>query len=118
VLTEELADGNLLHWNFEWLASSAHSLGSNRPELPNGVVRLPIHLDDFALYRGEGDLGRWLEQAVATVEAHDVAALSLHDCYAHLWLPRYPELLERLQALGTLRTLDDVAAGVTLAAAA
>ena len=116
-ITPELTDDNLLFHNFEWLASSTASLGVSRAELRNGIVRVPVHLDDFGLYRKRLDYEAWTTKLRETVAAHDIPAVSLHDCYAHLWLDGYPQLLEQLGGLGEFRTLDDVAAAVTLASA-
>ena len=56
--TPETTDEQLAFHNFEWLASSAHSLGLESPQLQNRVVRLPVALDDFPLYTGELGLRR------------------------------------------------------------
>lgn len=117
-ITAGLADHNLLFHNFEWLASSVHSLGTSRLELRNGIVRVPVHIDDFALYRRRVGFQAWKAALLETVASHDVSVVSLHDCYGHLWLDRYPELLEELRGLGDLRTIDEVAGDVTLTAAA
>jgi peptidoglycan/xylan/chitin deacetylase (PgdA/CDA1 family) len=117
-ITVELQDARLLHHNFEWLASSADSLRILGPVLRNGIVRVPVHLDDFDLYRGRLTFDAWKAEAFAKIESHDVAVISLHDCYAHLWLPQYRGFLERVAALAQPRTLDRIAAEVTLAAAA
>src|SRR5439155_23756775 len=106
----------LLWHNFEWIASSPESLGTDRPVLRGGLVRIPIRLDDHPVYRGEIGFEAWKETLLETIESHEVTAFSLHDCYAHLWLDRYPELLEEVAALGAFRTLDELASEVTLAA--
>lgn len=116
-ITPELADENLLFHNFEWLASSVESLGSSEPELRNGIVRIPVHVDDFALYRNRTPFATWKAAVLEKVSRHDVSVVSLHDCYGHLWLDAYPELLDELRTLGELRTLDEVAGEVVLAAA-
>lgn len=115
-ITPELDDRSLLYHNFEWLASSALSLRATEPVLRNGLVRIPIHFDDFPLYRHGVDFAAWQERIVAEIEGHELVVLSLHDCYAHLWIDRYPELLERVRALGQLKTLDELAAAAVLAA--
>jgi peptidoglycan/xylan/chitin deacetylase (PgdA/CDA1 family) len=115
-LTPDLSDERLLERNFEWLASGRSSLGVDEPVLRNGLVRIPIALDDFPLYTGKLGLDRWEELLLEHVAAREVAVLSLHDCYAPLWLDRYPALLDRLAGLGTFRTLDEVAAEAALAA--
>jgi len=75
------------------------------------------YLDDYDLYRRREPYRAWEERVVRCMAEHDVAVVSLHDCYGHLWLDRYPALLGRLARLGALRTLDDVAADVTVLAA-
>lgn len=117
VLTPELSDENLARHNVEWLASSAHSFGTDHVELRSGVVRLPILLDDWELYvRGEA-YDVWEARALERLAGRSFAAFSLHDCYGPFWLPRYEQLLDRVQELGRLRTLDEVAADAVLAAA-
>lgn len=116
-VTPELGDKPLLRRNFEWLASSPAPLGASSPELRAGIVRLPIELDDFSLHTGERDWAQWRAKALALADAKAFTAISLHDCYGERWLPHYRDLLERLGSIGELRTLDQVAADVTLAAA-
>jgi hypothetical protein len=113
-LTAECADENLLHHNFEWLASSRYSLGFAAPRMTRGLVRLPIAFDDFALYKEGMPYADWERDALAAIEANDYVAFGLHDCYAPHWLPHYRRLLDRVQALGAITTLDAVAASVTL----
>jgi hypothetical protein len=117
VITPELTDEQLLFHNFEWLASSQRSLGISSPVLRRGLVRVPIAFDDFRLFRNGRAYDDWEAEALATVASRDVAAFALHDCYAYLWLDRYEAFLERVLSLGELRTVDELAAGVTLAAA-
>jgi hypothetical protein len=117
-LTEEMADKNLAFHNFEWLASWAPTLGTDVPELRNRLVRLPVTLDDFQLYAGELDYDTWEQGVLQQVERQPYTAIGLHDCYAHLWLPRYGELLDKLSAAARLRTLDEVSADVVMSAAA
>ena len=112
--TPELTDGNLLFHNFEWLASAPRPLGSDEPVLRSGLVRLPIGLDDFALHTGAVSYQEWEQSALTLVERSEFAAISLHDCYASTWLHRYPAFLERVGEIARLRTLDEVAARVTL----
>jgi peptidoglycan/xylan/chitin deacetylase (PgdA/CDA1 family) len=116
-LTPELTETELCLRNFEWLASGVPSLGFDTPRVQGKLVRIPIRFDDFDLHRGTMDWRRWRERAHATVRAHDFVAFGLHDCYAEHWLPHYEALLRELQALAELRTLDDVAADLHLAAA-
>ncbi|MEA2375181.1 MAG: hypothetical protein QOD53_1644 [Thermoleophilaceae bacterium] len=110
-----LADANLLFHNFEWLASAPHTLGTRVPAMTNGIVKLPVAIDDFELWRGRVSYARWEDMVVAAVEGSGFGAVCLHDCYGPHWLPHYPRLLERLAGVGRLSTMDEVAAGVTLA---
>src|SRR5439155_14681765 len=118
IITRELTDANLCFHNFEWLASSARSLGLEQPRMTGGLVKLPILMDDWDLYRSGMDYARWEERLLKTIDGHAFAAVGLHDCYAPFWLPHYRGLLERLGTLGRLATMDEVAAEVTLANAA
>ena len=116
--TRETTDEQLALHNFEWLASSAYSLGFESPQLQNRVVRLPVALDDFPLYTGEFPYETWEARLLDRVEQAPYTAFGLHDCYAHLWLPRYAELLEKLHSRARLQTLDDVSAEIVMSAAA
>jgi hypothetical protein len=116
--TPETTDERLAFHNFEWLASSAASLEVEFPVMQDRLVRLPVTLDDFDLYTGRQTYDQWETGLLDQVERARYTAVGLHDCYAHLWLSRYAELLEKLKSLATLRTLDDVAADVVMEAAA
>lgn len=117
VITRELTDDNLLWHNFEWLATSAYYLRVKEPFLENRLVKIPVHFDDFELYRSGLSYATWETRALAAIEANELVAFSLHDCYAHLWLPHYARLLGRLRDLGATKTLNDVASDVILASA-
>ena len=116
--TAELTDQNLLFHNFEWLASAPKPLAATEPVLRSGVVRLPISLDDFSLHTAAMSYDAWEQSALELVSGSDFAAISLHDCYAPTWLHRYRGFLEQIAELGELRTLDEIAARVTLESAA
>jgi hypothetical protein len=115
--TRETSDTNLAFHNFEWLASSSWRLKLDSPVLQNRLVVLPVTLDDFDLYAGRQTYDEWESALLDHLERAPYTTVGLHDCYAHLWLPRYPELLETLKARARLRTLDDVAADVVMEAA-
>ena len=115
--TAETTDTNLAFHNFEWLASSPRSLEVDSPALRNRLVQLPVTLDDFDLYTGRQTYDQWERGLLDHVERTPYTAVGLHDCYAHLWLPRYRELLEKLKSLARPRTLDEVAADVVMTAA-
>jgi hypothetical protein len=109
-----LSDRNLLFYNFEWLASGTHSIGSSVPRLDNGIVKIPIHLDDFPLHRQAMSFVEWEARIRHEIATRDFVAFSLHDCYSREWLPHYRAFLDRIRPLGEVRTLDRVAADVTL----
>ena len=108
---------HLAYHNFEWLASSARSLGIEDPRVEKGIVKIPIRFDDFSLHRSL-PYERWETRALDTVRRSNFLAFSLHDCYGELWLEHYPALIQRLLDMGELKTLDEVAAEVTLEHAA
>ena len=108
-ITRELNDANLCWHNFEWLASSTHSLGLETPALEHRTVRIPILTDDHPLYTKQIAWPEWEARVLAHASQHDFTALSLHDCYAQFWLPHYAPFLERLQQVARLVTLDEVA---------
>jgi len=115
-----IADGldrGLCEHNFEWLASSAYSLQKKAPVMENRIVKIPIHLDDFSLFKGEMEYMEWEAHALSLLDRHRFVAVSLHDCYAHLWLPFYREFLRKLRDSATLTTLNEVAEVVTLESA-
>lgn len=116
--TAETSDTNLAFHNFEWLASSAFAMQLDLPVLRDRLVRMPVTLDDFSLYTGEHDYETWERELLEHVARSPYTAVGLHDCYAHLWLPHYPALLEKLAAAARLRTLDEVSADVIMTAAA
>jgi hypothetical protein len=115
VITSELTDEYLCFHNFEWLASSTSSLRLDRPELCNRIVKIPIQLDDHPLHTGEMAYAEWERDLLRQIDENDFTAFSLHDCHAPLWLEHYPRLIDKLLALGTLRTLDRVSAQLILA---
>ena len=53
-------------------------------------MKIPIHFDDFPLYKRGEPFDHWERRALSTIEASDFVVLGLHDCYADLWLPHYP----------------------------
>ncbi len=103
-ITAELTDRNLLFHNFEWLASAPRSLGTDSPQMRAGLVRLPIALDDFPMYSSRLPYEDWEQLALQRIAESDFAAISLHDCYAPYWLPRYRRFLEQVQ--GDRRATD------------
>jgi hypothetical protein len=116
-ITAELRDRNLLFHNFEWLASSEWSLRITSPAMHAGLVRLPIALDDFLLHQSRLRYEDWERLTLQHIAESDFAAISLHDCYAPHWLPHYRRFLEQVREIAELRTLDEVAAELTLRSA-
>jgi hypothetical protein len=117
-ITPSLSDANLCYHNFEWLASSAGSLRTGAPKMENRLVKIPILFDDFALYKRRVPYEEWERRAIECIAQHEFVAFSLHDCYAHFWLPHYRTFLEKVKEFGTLRTLNEVANQVILENAA
>jgi hypothetical protein len=111
-LTPELLDGTLVAHGFEWLASAASSLGTARPVFEDGLVRIPIHFDDYALYARGLAYAAWEDGALARIEGQPFTCFSLHDCYAQFWLPHYRVFLARIRGLGQLTTLGELAEDV------
>ena len=113
-LTPDLSDEKLARFNFEWLGSSHHSLGTETPELSAGVARLPILFDDYPLHTGELSPEAWEEKLIGLLKDRQFAAFGLHDCYAEHWLARFDGLLARLSSMARLTTMGEVAASVAL----
>lgn len=118
VIGADLSDERLAGHNFEWVASSEYSLGIDRPCLSNRLAWIPVHLDDFVMHDRGVPYEDWERVALERVESQRVTVLSLHDCYGGHWLPGYGALLERLSERARLWTVDELAARVTLTAAA
>jgi hypothetical protein len=114
-MTAEWNDYELAFHNFEWFATSAYQLGVTRPMMQNRLVKIPIHFDDFPLYKQGVAFGDWEKKAMASIEQNAFIAFGLHDCYAELWLPRYREFLPKIAGLGAFKTLDQVANETILA---
>jgi hypothetical protein len=113
-ITEGLSDYHLVFHNFEWLASSVRSLGIQQPKMTNRLVKLPVQFDDFEMYKERMSYKDWESSAMEKINGSDVSIFSLHDCYAHFWLPHYESFLEKISKLGKLITLNELAATITL----
>jgi hypothetical protein len=116
--TEELTDRNLLRRNFEWLGIDKWAVGAKEPRMQAGIVRVPMLFDDWGMHAFGVSFEDWEHRAVGFVDRAEAIAIGLHDCYAPRWLDRYRGLLERVGELGELRTVDELAAEITLASAA
>ena len=107
-ITAEWDDFNLVYRNFEWCGTSSRELGS-LPALRDHLVKIPIKLDDFPLFKSAMPFSEWERRLIAEIENSEFLAFGMHDCYADLWLPNYPALLEKIARLGEIRTFDAVA---------
>jgi hypothetical protein len=107
-ITAELTDSNLTFLNFEWLACSAYHLGFDECKLENGLVKIPIVLDDHPLFTGASRYDQWGYDLLEQARGKTFFAFGLHDCYAGLWLEGYPQLLDKLAAIGNFVSADEV----------
>lgn len=114
-MTSELRAENLCHYNFEWLASSVSSIQSKTPMMKNRIVYIPIHFDDFPLYRHGISYDDWEKKALECIEASEFVSFGLHDCYGEFWLPHYQKFIEKVKQLGQVKTFDEIASEVILA---
>ena len=114
IITPELSVYQLSYHNFEWLMSSARSLGLEEPALDRGVVRIPAHLDDYDLVKGES-YEDWMQRLHRAVETRQFVSVGLHDCYSQYWIEHFDQLLEYLQNAGELWNCDDLTNRVYLA---
>src|SRR5579862_3592880 len=106
-ITSELTNYRLAELNFEWLASSARSLGHSDCRLDGGIVKIPIDQDDYSLFLGE-PYQQWESGVLQRARALPFFGLGLHDCYAGKWLPRYKELLDKLLSIGSFISGDAI----------
>jgi len=112
-ITAELTDYNLAFANFEWLALSTRSLGYGDCRLESGVVKIPIHADDYSLHLGK-PYEQWESELLGQARNAPYFGLGLHDCYGKKWLERYPELLEKLLAIKPIVSADTICDSVLL----
>lgn len=115
LLTPEVTDYRLSYFNFEWLLCSAKTLGFDRPRIEGGIVKIPVHLDDYGLHTGELTYPVWMERLRRLLATRRFVAIGLHDCYGHHWLDRFGEFLVELGGAGTFKTCDDIADEMFLA---
>ena len=67
-ITRELTNYRLTELNFEWLASSTRSLGHFDCRLEDGIVKIPIDLDDHSLFLGK-PYQQWEDEVLARARA-------------------------------------------------
>lgn len=108
VITPELSEYSLAYYNFEWLASSCSSLGGTTCSLNNGIVTIPIAMDDYPLATRSMELSEWRRTLIDKAATSEFFAFGLHDCYAHAWIDFYESLLEEIAQLGTVITADEL----------
>ena len=116
-MTRELTHDYLAFHNFEWLASAPRSIGTHDPALRAGIAYVPIRFDDFPLYRAGISFDVWEQRALQTIRENEFTAFGLHDCYGQYWLNRFEEFLAKVQDLGRLATVGEVANRAVLASA-
>ncbi len=107
-LTRWHADRHLAHHNYEYLVSSASSLGFVEPIISGGLAKIPVLMDDHPLHTGARRFDAWWPELLTRVRSTPFVTFGLHDCYADRWLEHYGEMLDTLRGERTLRGLDDV----------
>jgi len=115
-ITAEWDDFSLVFRNFDWCGTSSRTIG-DVPAMHDHLVKIPIKLDDFPLFKAAMPFSAWERQLIGAIESNDFLAFGLHDCYADLWLPHYPALLEKISRFGEIRTFDAVADDAIFASA-
>ena len=108
LMTAELTDYDLTFFNFEWLANGVRSLTQVGCALQNGLVKIPIHRDDYLLFTGAVGYEQWERGVLDAAQGKALFGLGLHDCYSGKWLPFYPALLDKLAATGTFAGADEI----------
>lgn len=114
ILTPELTDYRLSYHNFEWLLNAAGTLPSSDCRLESGIVKIPVHLDDYPLAAGTLKYPEWRAAALRLADERSFVAVGLHDCYADYWMKDYAELLGQLTQRGELLTCDEISSQVFL----
>jgi len=107
-ITTELSDYRLSYFNFEWLACSWPGQRRRKCFLENGIVKITIELDDYAIFTEQVSYLQWEAQLLQLVQAREFLAFGLHDCYGSVWLAHYDDLLAQLGALGRFVTADEM----------
>jgi hypothetical protein len=115
VITSELTDYALGLWNFEWLMAAVRRLGVHVPTLQNGIVKIPVHVDDYYLHSRQWTYETWVARLMEMVKESPFVAVGFHDCYYKCWLDRYSELIGQLKSVGELWTCDQITNHVYLA---
>jgi hypothetical protein len=108
IITSELTDEALVLFDYEWLMSGAGRFGFSDVRVTRGVVKIPVHIDDYLLYAKGFTFEQWLARLDTFRANNSVVTLGLHDCYATHWIDRYPALLDHLGSTADFWTADDV----------
>ena len=114
LITAELTDYDLTFYNFEWFANGARSRAQIGAELQNGLVKIPIHRDDYLLFTGAVGYEQWERGILDVAQGKALFGLGLHDCYGGKWLNYYPALLDKLADVGTFVGADEICDDVFL----
>src|SRR5207248_4613097 len=69
---------------------------------------IPIDRDDYPLFTGAVGYEQWERNLLERASEKQFFAFGLHDCYAELWLARYPQLLQKLREIGDFISADAV----------
>lgn len=70
----------LSYSNFEWLASSAGSLGFGTPRLTGSVAKAPVHHENFGLHTGATRYDEWEAEMLEHARQRRYTAIGLRDC--------------------------------------
>ena len=123
IITSELSDYNLLLHNFEWLVASCakQSLNSQKCFLENGIVKIPILIDDHRMYDGRSYTNQdrvpyelWLEMVEKIILENDVVTIGMHDCYSNFWIEQYDNFIGEMKRIGNFITCDQIANNIFL----
>jgi hypothetical protein len=108
IITSELTDDALLLFDYEWLMSGAARFGFSDVRLTRGLVKIPVHIDDYLLQAKGFTFEQWLGRFQTFLADNSVVTLGLHDCYARHWIDRYPAFLDHLGSIADFWTADDI----------
>lgn len=104
-----LRNCDLVAEDFRWIAAGARQLDIEKPVLRDGVVEVPVHVDDFDLHRRRIEPAAWMKEVETMIHRQSFSCIGLHDCYADHWLERFPDWLMRWSDKCQFTTLDQIA---------
>jgi len=110
----DVSDKDLCYYNFEWIAIDEEAPMAE-PALQNRVVRIPVFCDDSEMHNPNEAFEAWEERVIERIKQSKFTAIGVHDCYGKYWLPHYAAFLDKIESMGQLKTLDEVADQVFLA---